>query len=150
MFTISALPSTLTLDGQWLKAPSFGRDKTEMDAPYADKVSLSGGRQEADPTYQQIAKINTDSMSWETSQQNKEKNNELKDTDRLAKLMQQVLDAKMGVDRKKLEEIEEKIEALANKEGELTDAEKAQLDMLQKQKEQLVKEGAKKLTEDQS
>ena len=121
-----------------------------MDDPYADKVSLSGGRQEADPTYQQIAKINTDSMSWETSQQNKEKNNELKDTDRLAKLMQQVLDAKMGVDRKKLEEIEEKIEALANKEGELTDAEKAQLDMLQKQKEQLVKEGAKKLTEDQS
>ncbi len=50
---------------------------------------------------------------------------------------------KSGIDRKKLEEIEEKIEALTNKKGELSDAEKAQLDMLQKQKEQLVKEAAK-------
>ena len=64
--------------------------------------------------------------------------------------MQQVLDAKLGVDRKKLEEIEEKIEALANKKGELTDADKAQLEMLQKQKEQLIKEGAKKLKEEES
>lgn len=150
MFTISAVPSTLALDGQLLKAPSFGREKTGMDDPYADKVSLSGGWQEADPTYQHLAKTNTNSMPGDMSQQNTEKSDELKDTDRLAKLMQQVLDAKMGVDRKKLEEIEEKIEALANKEGELTDAEKAQLEMLQKQKEQLIKEGAKKLTEEQS
>ncbi len=148
MFNISALPPALALDGQLLKSPSFGKDKGIMDDPYADKVSLSGGQQEADLTYQHLAKNTNKAQSAEASEQNQEKSEELQDTNRLAKMMQQVLDAKMGVDRKKLEEIEEKIEALTNKEGKLTDAEKAQLEILQKQKEQLIKEGAKKLTEE--
>lgn len=148
MVSISALSPALALDGQLLKSPSFSKDKATMDDPYADKVSLSGGEQEPDLTYQHLAKNANKAPSAEASEQNEQKSEELKDSNRLAKMMQQVLDAKMGIDRKKLEEIEEKIEALTSKEGELTDAEKAQLEILQKQKEQLIKEGAKKLTEE--
>lgn len=152
MFSISGVTAALGLEGQLFKPPSFDKDKGFIDDPYADKVSLSGGQQEPDLTYQHLAKNNSNSMSTSegSGERNKETTDKLKEPDRLATLMQQVLDAKMGVDRKKLEEIEEKIEALANKEGELTDAEKAQLEMLQKQKEQLIKEGAKKLTEEES
>ncbi len=88
------------------------------------------------------------SESADMGTQSKEKNDQVKETDRLTKMMQQVLDGKLGIDRKKLEEIEEKIDELVNKEGELTEAEKSQLEILQKQKEQLIKEGAKKLTEE--
>ena len=152
MFNISGVTASLGLDGQLFKSPSFGKDKVFIDDPYADKVSLSSGQQEPDMTYQHLAKNSNGSISKseEPAEQNQEKTDQLKEPDRLTKMMQQVLDAKMGVDRKKLEEIEEKIEALANKEGELSDAEKAQLEILQKQKEQLIKEGAKKLTEEQS
>lgn len=152
MFNISGVTATLGLEGQLFKSPSFGKDKVFIDDPYADKVSLSSGQQEPNMTYQYLAKNNNSSMSKseDRSEQSKEKNAQLKEPDRLATMMQQVLDAKLGVDRKKLEEIEEKIQALANKKGELTDADKAQLEMLQKQKEQLIKEGAKKLTEEES
>ena len=93
---------------------------------------------------------NSTPKSEDTGTQNNEQKASLKEPDRLATMMQQVLDAKLGIDRKKLEEIEEKIEALANKKGKLTDAEKSQLEMLQKQKEQLIKEGSKKLIEEES
>lgn len=151
MFNISGVTASLGLNGQLFKPPSFDKDKAFIDDPYADKVSLSSGQQEPDMTYQHVAKNNNSSMSEsaDLSSQSKEKNDQVKETDRLTKMMQQVLDGKLGIDRKKLEEIEEKIEALANKEGELTEAEKAQLEVLQKQKEQLVKEGAKKLTEEE-
>lgn len=152
MFNISGVTASLGIGEQLFKSPSFGKDKVFIDDPYADKVSLSSGQQEPDLTYQHLAKNNNSSMSKseDTAEQNKETNDQLKEPDRLAKMMQQVLDAKMGVDRKKLEEIEDKIKALTEKEGELTDADKAQLEMLQKQKEQLIKEGAKKLTEEES
>lgn len=154
MVTISGVAPSFGLTDQFFKTPSFGRDKSEIDDPYADKVSLSGGQQEPDMTYQHLAKssINPVAGSEDTAQGNNETSDKLvkEDPDRLKKMMQQVLDGKMGVDRKKLEDIDEKIEALANKEGELTDAEKAQLEILQKQKEQLIKEGAKKLTEEES
>jgi hypothetical protein len=152
MFNISGVTASLGLDGQLFKPPSFDKDRGFIDDPYADKVSLSSGQQEQDMTYQHLAKNNnnTISKSEDMGEQSKENNDKLKEPNRLATLMQQVLDAKLGVDRKKLEEIEEKIEALANKKGELTDADKAQLEMLQKQKEQLIKEGAKKLKEEES
>ncbi|MBU0911421.1 MAG: hypothetical protein KKF22_02650 [Gammaproteobacteria bacterium] len=153
MVNISGVTPFLGLTDQLYKTPSFGLDKKlEIDDPYADKVSLSGGQQEQDMTYQHLAKNNNSSMSEsaDMSRQSQEKTDQLKEPDRLATMMQQVLDAKLGIDRKKLEEIEEKIEALANKEGELTEAEQAQLEVLQKQKEQLIKEGAKKLTEEES
>ena len=151
MFNISGVTASLGLNGQLFKPPSFDKDKAFIDDPYADKVSLSSGQQEQDMTYQHLAKNNnTMSKSEDMGEQNKENNDKLKEPDRLATMMQQVLDGKLGIDRKKLEEIEEKMEALANKEGELTDAEQSQLEMLQKQKEQLIKEGAKKLTEEES
>lgn len=153
MVNISGVTPSLGLTDQIYKTPSFGLDKKlEIDDPYADKVSLSSGQQEPDLTYQHLAKNNNGSMSesTDTSSQSKEKSDQLKETDRLTKMMQQVLDGKLGIDRKKLEEIEDKIKALTEKEGELTDADKAQLEMLQKQKEQLIKEGAKKLTEEES
>ncbi|WP_233078799.1 hypothetical protein [Rheinheimera soli] len=149
MFSISGATQSLGLDSQLLKSPSFGKDRVFIEDPYADKVSLSDGQQEPALTYSHLAKNNSSSLSEEPSKQNEE-DDQLPDTSRLANMMQQVLDAKMGIDRKKLEEIEKKIEALLNKEGELTDAEKAQLDILQKQKEQLIKESAKKLTEEAS
>lgn len=152
MFNISGVTASLRLDGQLFKPPSFDKDKAFIDDPYADKVSLSSGQQEQDMTYQHLAKNNNNTMSKseDMGEQNKENNDKLKEPDRLATMMQQVLDGKLGIDRKKLKEIEEKMEALANKEGELTDADKAQLEMLQKQKEQLIKEGSKKLTEEES
>lgn len=148
MLNISGFVPFTGLTEQLYKTPAFNKDKSEMDDPYVDKVSLSGGGPEPDMTYQHLAKNNSMSQSGDMGEQNKEKDQQLKDTDRLAKMMQQVLDGKMGVDRKKLEEIEDKIKALTGKEGELTDADKAQLEMLQKQKEQLIKEGAKKITEE--
>lgn len=149
MVSISGVTQSLGLDSQLMKSPSFGKDRVFIEDPYADKVSLSDGQQEPALTYSHLAKSNNSSLSEEPSTQNEE-DDQLPDTSRLANMMQQVLDAKMGIDRKKLEEIEKKIEALLSKEGELTDAEKAQLDILQKQKEQLIKESAKKLTEEAS
>lgn len=142
MFSISGLAPALRLDNQLVQSPSFGKDKVFIDDPYADKVSLSSGLQEPALTYQHLAKHNR--ASTESGIQNEQ----LEQPDRLATLMHQVLDGKLGIDRKKLEEIEEKIEALTNKKGELSDAEKSQLEMLQKQKEQLIKEAAKKLVEE--
>lgn len=154
MFSNVGATPVLGLDGLLLKSPSSGKDRVFIDDPYADKVSLSDGRPEPDMTYQHLAKSSKTptSISQETVQNNKETNDpqNKEDPDRLDKLMQQVLDAKVGIDRKKLEEIEKKIEALLNKEGELTDAEKSQLEILQKQREQLIKEGAKKLIEEGS
>lgn len=149
MVSISGATQSLGLDSQLLKSPSFGKDRVFIEDPYADKVSLSDGQQEPALTYSHLAKNNSSSLPEEPSTQNKE-DEQLPDASRLTNMMQQVLDAKMGIDRKKLEEIEKKIEALLSKEGELTDAEKAQLDILQKQKEQLIKESAKKLTEEAS
>lgn len=152
MLTISGLSALSGLTDQLYKAPTFNKEKSGFNNAYADKVSLSTGQQEPDMTYQHLANNNNNSTpkSEDTGTQNNEQKARLKEPDRLATMMQQVLDAKLGIDRKKLEEIEEKIQALANKEGELTDAEKSQLEMLQKQKEQLIKEGAKKLTEEES
>ena len=152
MFNISAATASLGLGDQLFKPPSFGKDKVFIDDPYTDKVTLSSGQQEQDMTYQYLAKNNINSMSKseDMSEQSSEKNDQLKEPDRLAKMMQQVLDGKLGIDRKKLEEIDDKIKALTEKEGELTDADKAQLEMLQKQKEQLIKEGSKKLVEEES
>ncbi|MDR7120063.1 hypothetical protein [Rheinheimera soli] len=151
MFGISAATQSLRLDSQLLKSPSFGKDRVFIEDPYTEKVSLSDGKPDPDMTYQHLATSNRTQppASEGTTQKNNEANDQLdkKDPDRLDTLMLQVLDAKMGIDRKKLEEIEKKIEALLNKEGELTEAEKTQLDILQKQKEQLIKESAKKLTE---
>jgi hypothetical protein len=142
MFSISGLAPALRLDNQLVQSPSFGKDKVFIDDPYADKVSLSSGLQEPALTYQHLAKHNR--ASTESGIQNEQ----LEQPDRLTTLMQQVLDGKLGIDRKKLEEIEDKIEALTSKKGELSDAEKSQLEMLQKQKEQLIKEAAKKLVEE--
>lgn len=152
MFSISGLTPALSLDSQELQAPSFGKDKVFIDDPYTDKVSLSSGQQEPALTYQHLAKTNHNTLSGaeDPSKQNKDAKEQLTQDDRLTKMMQQVLDAKLGIDRKKLEEIEDKIKALSSKETALTEAEKSQLDMLQKQKEQLIKEGAKKLTEEQN
>ena len=152
MFNISAATASLGLGDQLFNPPSFGKDKVFIDDPYTDKVTLSSGQQEQDMTYQYLAKNNINSMSKseDMSEQSSEKNDQLKEPDRLAKMMQQVLDGKLGIDRKKLEEIDDKIKALTEKEGELTDADKAQLEMLQKQKEQLIKEGSKKLVEEES
>ena len=152
MFNISGVTAPLRLDGQLFKSPSFDKDKVFIDDPYADKVSLSSGQQEQDMTYQHLAKNNNNTMSKseDMCEQSSEKNDQLKEPNRLATMMQQVLDGKLGIDRKKLEEIEDKIKALTEKEGELTDADKAQLEMLQKQKEQLIKEGSKKLIEEES
>ncbi|MBY0417245.1 MAG: hypothetical protein K2W88_04180 [Pararheinheimera sp.] len=152
MFNVSGATATLGLDAQLFKSPSISKDKVFIDDPYTDKVSLSSGQQEPELTYEHLAKNtnNVQATAEETSEKSKEKNDPLKEPDRLATMMQQVLDAKLGVDRKKLEEIEDKIKALTEKEGELNEADKAQLEMLQKQKEQLIKEGAKKLTEAES
>lgn len=152
MFNVSGATETLGLDAQLFKSPSISKDKVFIDDPYTDKVSLSSGQQEPELTYEHLAKNtnNVQATAEETSEKSKEKNDPLKEPDRLATMMQQVLDAKLGVDRKKLEEIEDKIKALTEKEGELNEADKAQLEMLQKQKEQLIKEGAKKLTEAES
>lgn len=151
MFSISALTPALTLDSQLSNSPSFGKDKVFIDDPYVDKVSLSNGQPDPDMTYQHLANSSRSpvSPSEDIGQKNTGTTDKLdkEAPDRLAKMMQQVLDSKLGVDRKKLGEIEEKIEALTSKEGELNDAEKAQLEMLQKQKEQLIKEGTKKLIE---
>jgi hypothetical protein len=150
MFSITGVTQPLGLDTQLVKSPSFDKDRVFSGDPYADKVSLSSGQPEPEVTYQHLAKNSSNSMSGsaDSSKPTEEKNEESKEPDRLATLMQQVLDGKLGVDRKKLEEIEEKIDELVNKEGELTEAEKSQLEILQKQKEQLIKEGAKKLTEE--
>lgn len=150
MFSISGLTPALRLDSQEFQSPSFGKNKVFIDDPYTDKVSLSSGQQEPALTYQHLAKTNhnTPSGAAEPDKQNDDAKERLTQDDRLTKLMQQVLDAKLGIDRKKLEEIEDKIKALSAKEAELTDAEKSQLEMLQKQKEQLIKDGAKKLTEE--
>lgn len=149
MFGISAATQSPGLDSQLVKSPSFGKDRAFSEQPYIDKVSLSAGKPDPDMTYQHLATSNRTPAPEASTQKNNETNDQLdkKEPDRLDTLMLQVLDAKMGIDRKKLEEIEKKIEALLNKEGELTEAEKTQLDILQKQKEQLIKESAKKLTE---
>ncbi len=150
MFSISDLTPALRLDGQEFQSPSFGKNKVFIDDPYTDKVSLSSGQQEPALTYQHLAQTNhnTPSGPAEPDKQNDDTKEQFTQEDRLTKLMQQALDAKLGIDRKKLEEIEDKIKALSAKEAELTDAEKSQLEILQKQKEQLIKEGAKKLTEE--
>lgn len=147
MVSISGVTPALGLDGLQLKLPSFGKDRVYLDDPSADKVSLSGGQPEPALTYQHLAK-NTSGSADSSSPKTKDAD-KLKEPDQLTKMMQQVLDAKIGVDRKKLEELDEKIALLSNKEGGLTDAEKTQLELLQKQKEQLIKEGAKKLMENQ-
>lgn len=149
MVNISSVTSLLGIAEQQYKPTSFDKDKSKSDDPYADKVSLSDGQQEPELTYLHLAKNTNSSTSGseDTSKQN-EKSEPVVETDRLAKMMQQVLDSKLGIDRKKLEEIDEKIKALTEKEGELTDAEQSQLEMLQKQKEQLIKDGTKKLTEE--
>jgi len=151
MFSIAGQLPVLRLDVEEFQTPPFSKNKVFIDDPFTDKVSLSSGQPEPTLTYQHLAKTNNNTMPAEES--NKQTNDAMKQLtqgDRLSTMMQQVLDAKLGIDRKKLEELEEKIEALTNKEGELSDAEKSQLEMLQKQKEQLIKEGAKKLTEEQS
>jgi hypothetical protein len=153
MLTISAVTPFSGLTDQLYKGPTFGRDKSSTDDSYTDKVSLSDGQTTPELTYQHLAKSSITSGSGDkanTESSAKETKETKEDPDRLSKMMQQVLDAKTGIDRKKLEEIEEKIEALTNKEGELTKAEQVQLELLQKQKEQLLKEAAKKLTEQQS
>ena len=153
MLTISAVTPFSRLTDQLYKGPTFGRDKSSTDDSYTDKVSLSDGQTTPELTYQHLAKSSITSGSGDkanTESSAKETKETKEDPDRLSKMMQQVLDAKTGIDRKKLEEIEEKIEALTSKEGELTKAEQVQLELLQKQKEQLLKEAAKKLTEQQS
>lgn len=153
MLSISALTPFSGLTDQLYKGPTFGRDKSSTDDSYTDKVSLSDGQTTPELTYQHLAKSSITSGSGDkanTESSAKETKETKEDPDRLSKMMQQVLDAKTGIDRKKLEEIEEKIEALTSKEGELTKAEQVQLELLQKQKEQLLKEAAKKLTEQQS
>lgn len=153
MLSISAVTPFSGLTDQLYKGPTFGRDKSSTDDSYTDKVSLSDGQTTPELTYQHLAKSSITSGSGDkanTESSAKETKETKEDPDRLSKMMQQVLDAKTGIDRKKLEEIEEKIEALTNKEGELTKAEQVQLELLQKQKEQLLKEAAKKLTEQQS
>ncbi|EGM77430.1 hypothetical protein Rhein_2463 [Rheinheimera sp. A13L] len=149
MFGISGVTQSPGLDSQLVKSPSFGKDRIFSEEPSTDKVSLSAGKPVPDMTYQHLATRNRTPASEGTTQKNNETNNkpDKEEPDRLDTLMLQVLDAKMGIDRKKLEEIEKKIEALLSKEGELTQAEKTQLEILQKQKEQLIKESAKKLTE---
>jgi hypothetical protein len=149
MFGISAATQSPGLDSQLVKSPSFGKDRVFSEEPYTDKISLSAGKPDPDITYQYLATSNRTPASEGITQKNNETNDkpDKEEPDRLDRLMLQVLDAKMGIDRKKLEEIEKKIDALLNKEGELTEAEKTQLDILQKQKEQLIKESAKKLTE---
>jgi hypothetical protein len=153
MLITSALPSFAGLTDQLFSPATAGLDKAVTDDPYVDKVYLSSGQPEQDFTYDHLLKrrpaVSSESGNEPEAQQKAELERP-ESSDRLAALMQQVLDAKMGVDRKKLEEIDEKIQALLNKEGPLTDAEKAQLEMLQKQKEQLIKEGAKKLTEEEN
>lgn len=153
MLSISAVTPFSGLTDQIYKGPTFGRDKSSTDGSYTDKVSLSDGQTTPELTYQHLAKSSITSGSGDkanTESSAKETQETKEDPDRLSKMMQQVLDAKTGIDRKKMEEIEEKIEALTNKEGELTKAEQVQLELLQKQKEQLLKEAAKKLTEQQS
>jgi hypothetical protein len=153
MLSISAVTPFSGLTDQLYKGPTFGRDKSSTDDSYTDKVSLSDGQTTPELTYQHLAKSSITSGSGDkanTESSAKETKETKEDPDRLSKMMQQVLDAKTGIDRKKLEEIEEKIEALTSKEGELTKAEQVQLELLQKQKEQLLKEAAKKLTEQQS
>jgi anti-sigma28 factor (negative regulator of flagellin synthesis) len=151
MISISALTPSVAVDGQFYKAPSFGKDTAFIDDPYADKVSLSGTEQNQPLTYQHLAKANqTAKADQDNSSQPTQQNSGIKDSDPLAKMMQQILDAKLGMDRKKLEEIDQKIEALLSKEGELSSAEQSQLELLQKQKEQFIKDGAKKLTNEAS
>lgn len=149
MFGISGVTQPPGLDSQLVKSSSFGKDRGFGEEPYTDKVSLSDGKPDPDMTYQHLATSNRTPAPEGASKKNNESNDkpDKAEPDRLDTLMLQVLDAKMGIDRKKLEEIEKKIEALLNKEGELTQAEKTQLELLQKQKEQLIKESAKKLTE---
>jgi hypothetical protein len=150
MLSISALTPSAAFTAERYTLNPVGRDDVVIDDPYLDKVSLSGGEQQQALTYQHLAKNNKAAAGSEDNGSHTKENEEpAAETDRLAKMMQQVLDGKLGIDRKKLEEIEQKIEALTNKEGELTEADKAQLELLQKQKEQLMKEGTKKLTEEQ-
>ncbi len=150
MFTISALTPVSGLTDQIDKGPTFDRDNSSTNDSYTDKVSLSDRQTTPELTYQHLAKNSTTSSSGDKANTESSAKATKEDPDRLSKMMQQVLDAKTGIDRKKLQEIEEKIEALTNKEGELTKAEQVQLELLQKQKEQLLKEAAKKLTEQQS
>ena len=152
MLNVSALTRSTALTGERYTLNFVGRDDVVIDDPYLDKISLSGGEQQQEMTYQHLAKNNraASADSEGAARQTKANDEPIAATDRLAKMMQQVLDGQLGIDRKKLEEIEHEIETLTNKEGELTDADKTQLELLQKQKQQLIKEGAKKLTEEQS
>lgn len=120
----------------------------------AVKVTLSSGVRDPDYTYQRLLnqanaaanrQYGVDSGNTATD----ETQGQI-DSDRLEQMLQQVLDNKTGLDRKKLEELQQKIDALMAKEGELTDAEQQQLELLQQQKEAVIKEAAAKLAAEQN
>lgn len=118
------------------------------------KVTLSNGVRDPDYSYQRLlnqanAAANQKQQAQAAEAEPQESQKAI-DSDQLEKMLQQVLDNKTGLDRKKLEELQEKIDALMNKEGELSDAEQKQLELLQQQKEAIIKQAAEKLAAEQN
>lgn len=148
MFSISAFTPQLSIDQQLYQLPALDKGKLVVGDPARDKVSLSATT-EPEPalTYQHLAKSTLRAAPADTkaTEQSKQEQSKVAEQDQLSRLLQQVLDGKLGLDRKKLDEIEEKIQALTNKEGQLTEAEQAQLEQLQKQKEEVITQAQKRL-----
>jgi len=127
-------------------------------ATVVDKVTLSNGEREPDYTYASL--LNNANARTQHTPMNETNSTASEpdvldddnsvDSDRLEKMLQQVLDRKVGLDRKKLEEIEEKIDALTAKEGELSEADQKQLELLQQQKDTLIKQAGEKLAAQQN
>lgn len=103
MFGVSGVTQSPGLDSQLVKSPSFGKDRVFSEEPYTDKVSLSDGKPDPDMTYQHLATRNRTPASEGAIQKNNESNDkpDKEEPARLDTLILQVLDAKMGIDRKK-------------------------------------------------
>lgn len=103
-----------------------------------DKVTL--GWQQPPATYQHIAPTQTAETTVTAPGE------QPVDSDYLQQLLQAMLDQRTGLDRKKWEELQEKIEALQSLD-ELTDSQKTQLEQLLKAQEALMKEAVDRMRE---
>ncbi|WP_337843092.1 hypothetical protein [Rheinheimera sp.] len=150
----SALSSLSYVAGYQLQPTGLSAQPAPDSDTEAVKVTLSSGVRDPDYTYQRLlnqanAAANRQYEADAGNTATDETQGQI-DSDRLEQMLQQVLDNKTGLDRKKLEELQQKIDALMAKEGELTDAEQQQLELLQQQKEAVIKEAAAKLAGEQN
>lgn len=115
-----------------------------------DKVALSSTGTTAQPadTYSYLAS-NT-KQSYTSNVQNIAGTKEPeKDTNRLDEAMQAILDRRTGLDREKLKKIEEEMERIAADENLSEEEKSKQIELLQAQKVELIKESTEKNEERQ-